>query len=90
MSRDANGCGTKHLKLGLWIVGTFLAILCSVGLAALGYEAGKDRDRAATLAAQDARIRQNEQSRAASEARYDEIKRSLERIERQLEKGKTP
>ena len=82
MSRDANGNGS-HFKLGCWIIGLVVGpVMCITG-AGMAYQAGVTRD-------QDARIRANEQAVAASRERFDAIKQSLDRIERQLEKGKTP
>ena len=80
MAKDTNGCGTKHFKLACWLIFPLLGLVVTITTATASYQAGVMRD-------QDVRIRANEQGRAASDAQFEAIKRSLERIERQLEKG---
>ena len=63
-------CGTKHMKMMAIIIAAVLAIAGSgLGLA-LGVMAGHD-----------ARLRIVEQGQAARQAQYDDIQRSLNRIE---------
>lgn len=78
MSKDANGngCGMKHFKLACWIIGLLLTVVVTITVAA--------------RAGQEERLRAEEQATASQSEQLKAIQRTLERIERRLEKGRTP
>ena len=70
-----NGCGTKHFKLGCWIIGTMagvMVLLMSITLTA--------------QASIDDRVRAVETGQAAAQARQADMQRTLERVELKLDK----
>ena len=75
MAKNGNGCGARHLKLGIWMIG--LIVLISVAWFTFS---------AQSSAAYDDRLRTVEQQSARIEERLIGIQRTLERIE----KGPTP
>ena len=78
-----NGCGSKHFKLGCWIIGLVLAIVVTL-------VAGSMSQQNAKIEKQEPRIRENTEGRKVNNTRFEWIQESLKRIERGLEKGDTP
>gem|GEM_PF-6604190 len=70
MSDQPSDCGGKHLKLGLWIIGTVLGIC-----------AGTVSICHAMVGGLEVRVRQVEQNDAANAARFEAISEALRRLE---------
>jgi len=75
MTTNGNGCGGRHLKLSMWLIG----IIITVMVTAFGF-------LAKSSGAYDDRLRTVEQQSARIEERLIGIQRTLERIE----KGQEP
>jgi len=73
---DKNDCGTKHLKLALWILGAAFGALLACGTFV-----------ARSIGAQEERLRTVEQQSARVETRLISIQETLVRLEK---KGEQP
>ena len=70
-----NGCGTKHFKLGCWILGLTISVMGMI--AGAGWSGQRDMD---------ARLRAAENTQAASRERLVAIQETLKKIETKLDK----
>jgi len=81
---EPKGCGKRHLTLAIAIIVLIAGLVGGITASAISYEDAK-------IAKADERMRTLETSYsghvAGQEAEYKEIRRSLDRIESQLEKG---
>lgn len=85
----ASGCSWKHLRLAMWIVAPVLALGVTL-TNMMNSDLRAEQMRASQMrSALEERLRIAERSVAAQEERWNEVQRSLSRIEKQLER-RTP